>query len=52
MDFPFSPVRLMVLMLPQDASLVELEMVRTHAGLAYLISLMSHADLCGSGADA
>ncbi len=41
MDFPFSPVRLMVLVVPQDASLVELEKVRTHAGLAYMISFMS-----------
>ena len=39
MDFPFSPVRLMVLTAPADASFAEFEMLRTHAGLAYLISL-------------
>lgn len=39
MDFPFSPVRLMVLMAPGDASLAEMQMLRTHAGLAYLVSL-------------
>jgi hypothetical protein len=40
MDFPLSPIRLMVLVMPQDASLLELQTVRTHAGLAYLISLL------------
>ena len=39
MDFPFSPVRLMVLMAPPDTSFAELQMLRTHAGLAYLVSL-------------
>lgn len=39
MDFPFSPVRLMVLMAPGDASFAEMQMLRTHAGLAYLVSL-------------
>ncbi|WP_146584722.1 hypothetical protein [Puniceibacterium confluentis] len=41
MDFPFSPVRLMVLLVPHDAPLAVLEKVRTHAGLAYLISFSS-----------
>ncbi len=40
-DFPFSPVRLMLLMMPETASVEHLVMVRTCAGLSYLISLMS-----------
>ena len=39
MDFPFSPVRLMVLIAPADTSFEEFQMLRTHAGLAYLVSL-------------
>lgn len=39
MDFPFSPVRLMLLAAPETASDVELASIRTHAGLAYLVSL-------------
>lgn len=39
MDFPFSPVRLMVLMAPADTTYAEFPMLRTHAGLAYLVSL-------------
>ncbi|MBP0483198.1 hypothetical protein J5474_11945 [Sagittula sp. M10.9X] len=39
MDFPFSPVRLMVLVAPRDASPEALALIRTMAGLAYLISL-------------
>lgn len=38
-DFPFSPVRLVVLMLPDYASAQTVSSVRTAAGLAYLISL-------------
>jgi len=38
MDFPFSPIRLMVLLVPPEAPVVNAERVRTHAGLAYLIS--------------
>ncbi|MGL4279292.1 MAG: hypothetical protein ACRCS0_02910 [Albidovulum sp.] len=38
-DVPYSPVRLVVLMLPEDMSLRHLIMVRTAAGLSYLISL-------------
>jgi hypothetical protein len=40
-DFPYSPVRLVVLMLPDDASLARLDLMRAMAGLAYLISLFS-----------
>lgn len=38
-DVPYSPVRLVVLMLPDDMSLGHLLLVRTSAGLSYLISL-------------
>lgn len=41
MDFPYSPVRLFVLAMPADASSSEIEIVRTSAGLCYLISLVS-----------
>ncbi|MFZ7091187.1 hypothetical protein [Primorskyibacter sp. 2E233] len=41
MDFPFSPVRLMVLLVPEGTSSRELDMLRTSAGLAYLISLVT-----------
>lgn len=40
-DFPFSPVRLILLMLPEDATVAHLTLVRTTAGLSYLISLLS-----------
>jgi hypothetical protein len=43
MDFPFSPVRMIVLMLPAGASQALVESVRTSAGMAYLISLLSMA---------
>mgnify|MGYP005991098691 CR=1 FL=1 len=43
MDFPFSPVRMIVLMLPDDATTALVSSVRTSAGLAYLISLLSMA---------
>lgn len=39
MDFPFSPVRLMVLVAPADAPAPALDLIRALAGLAYLISL-------------
>ena len=38
-DFPFSPVRLIVLMMPEGISPKALETLRTAAGLSYLISL-------------
>lgn len=41
MDFPFSPVRLMLLVSPADADFHQIEQIRTHAGLAYLVSLVS-----------
>lgn len=40
-DFPYSPVRLVVLMLPPDASYETVNFVRTAAGLAYMISLIA-----------
>lgn len=43
MDFPYSPVRLATLMLPADASEAQIGTVRTAAGMAYLISLLSLA---------
>lgn len=43
MDFPYSPVRLVVLMLPDTASSLEVSMLRSAAGMAYLISLLSLA---------
>ncbi|MCF6316057.1 MAG: hypothetical protein L3J30_07195 [Marinosulfonomonas sp.] len=42
-DFPFSPVRLVVLMLPENASVENLAFVRTAAGISYLISLLTLA---------
>lgn len=38
-DFPYSPVRLVVLMLPEDAGPDLVASVRTAAGIAYLVSL-------------
>ncbi|MEM9709311.1 MAG: hypothetical protein AAF871_11005 [Pseudomonadota bacterium] len=40
-DFPYSPVRLVVLMLPPDSTVAEIETVRSSAGIAYLISLFT-----------
>ncbi len=40
-DVPYSPVRLLVLMLPADADPQHVNMVRTAAGLSYMISLMT-----------
>jgi hypothetical protein len=42
-DFPYSPVRLMVLMLPQDADLDLIQSLRTAAGISYLVSIVSLA---------
>lgn len=42
-DFPYSPVRLVVLMLPENANAQNLILVRTTAGLSYLISLVTLA---------
>ena len=43
MDFPYSPVRLATLMMSHDASAAQIAAVRTAAGMAYLISLVSLA---------
>lgn len=43
MDFPFSPVRLLVLMMPADTSSATIEALRISGGLAYLTSLLSIA---------
>lgn len=40
-DFPFSPVRLIVLMMPSDTPLATLITVRAAAGAAYLTALVS-----------
>lgn len=41
LDFPFSPVRLVVLMLPADANPALVSTVRTAAGIAYFFSLIT-----------
>lgn len=43
LDFPYSPVRLITLMLPDNATVQDIVMLRTQAGIAYLISLISLA---------
>ena len=43
MDFPYSPVRLMLVMLPEDSSPSDIAAMRTAAGLAYFVSLLSLA---------
>lgn len=40
-DFPYSPVRMLVLMLPDGSNPEHLAQVRTAAGLSYVISLIS-----------
>lgn len=40
-DFPYSPVRMIVLMLPPDASAETVSFVRTAAGLSYMVSLIA-----------
>lgn len=42
-DFPYSPVRLVVLMLPADADPGLVSIVRVSAGIAYLVSLIAMA---------
>jgi len=42
-DFPYSPVRLVVLMLPEGTSAEHVALVRTAAGMSYLISLLTLA---------
>ncbi len=41
LDFPYSPVRLLVLMLPSDAPASLVDNVRVAAGMAYLICLVA-----------
>ncbi|MBN9888698.1 hypothetical protein [Salipiger abyssi] len=43
LDFPYSPVRLMVLVAQEDMSTHQLDLIRSHAGLSYLISLITMA---------
>jgi hypothetical protein len=40
-DFPYSPVRLVILMLPADAASVTVDAVRAAAGVAYAIALVT-----------
>jgi hypothetical protein len=40
-DFPYSPVRLVVLMLPPGTDAGHVDLVRSSAGIAYLISLVT-----------
>jgi hypothetical protein len=40
-DFPYSPVRLMVLMMPDDTNPMVIQHLRDAAGLSYLISVFS-----------
>lgn len=42
-DFPFSPVRLVILMLPEGTDAAHIALVRTAAGMSYLISLITLA---------
>lgn len=42
-DFPYSPVRLVVLMMPADTDVSVLHNLRTAAGISYLLSLVSIA---------
>ena len=42
-DFPYSPVRLVMLMMPEGTDAAVLQNLRTAAGLSYLISLVSIA---------
>ncbi|WP_245190913.1 hypothetical protein [Jannaschia formosa] len=40
MDFPLSPIRLLMSLLPEGTGLVEAQIVRMAAGIAYLVSLV------------
>ncbi|WP_371169422.1 hypothetical protein [Aliiroseovarius sp. 2305UL8-7] len=42
-DFPYSPVRFVVSMLPDNASFNDIALLRASAGMSYLISLLSMA---------
>lgn len=41
LDFPYSPVRLVLMSLPENATTGEIAFVRAAAGMAYLISLLA-----------
>ncbi len=43
LDFPYSPIRLTVLMLPSDSTLYTVETMRAAAGISYVISLATLA---------
>ncbi len=43
LDFPYSPVRMVVLMLPSDVSPLTVHLVRSGAGICYLIALLAVA---------
>lgn len=40
-DFPYSPVRLVLLMMPPEASGETISLVRTAAGISYMVSLLT-----------
>lgn len=42
-DFPYSPVRLVLVALPDSVSIAHMDLVRSAAGISYLISLLSLA---------
>ncbi|WP_309568125.1 hypothetical protein [Psychromarinibacter sediminicola] len=42
-DFPYSPVRQIVLLLPEDTSAMHIDRVRTAAGISYFFSMLSLA---------
>lgn len=42
-DFPYSPVRLVLVALPEGSSVEQVNLLRTAAGLSYLISLLTLA---------
>ncbi len=42
-DFPYSPVRQVVLLLPDDTTAAHIERVRSAAGISYFVSMMSLA---------
>jgi hypothetical protein len=48
MDFPYSPVRLVMLTMSEGATPEQADLIRSAAGLAYLISLLSLAVFMGA----
>ena len=43
MDFPYSPVRLVILMMPQQTEAGVIDVIRMSAGLAYIVSILTLA---------